>query len=147
MGKSSENKLNRRQVRDLDIEIGFLEGVVQRDPDFVEALQVLGDDYTERGRLADSLKVDQRLRELRPEDPNVLFNYACSLALSGEMENACAELDRALDKGYRDFRWLQRDPDLVELRKHPAFKKIRAKIKTLKNGSTPEDDLFDSESK
>jgi indole-3-glycerol phosphate synthase len=41
--------------------------------------------------------VDERLRQLRPEDPNVLFNYACSLALSGAMEQACGELERALD--------------------------------------------------
>ena len=138
MGKTPERKLNRRQARDLDIEIGFLEGVVRRDPEFIEALQVLGDDYTERGRLADSLKVDERLRQLRPEDPNVLFNYACSLALSGAMEHACGELERALDLGYRDFRWLQRDPDLADLRKHPSYRKVKAKIKALKGEATPQ---------
>ncbi len=136
MGKNPERKLNRRQARDLDIEIGFLEGVVRRDPEFIEALQVLGDDYTERGRLADSLKVDERLRELRPQDPNVLFNYACSLALSGSLEEATSELERALDLGYRDFRWLQRDPDLADLRKHPSYRRVKAKIKALKGDAT-----------
>ena len=42
--KPDNKKLSRQQARDLDIEIGFLEGVVQRDRNYVEALQLLGDD-------------------------------------------------------------------------------------------------------
>ena len=47
---SANNKLSSREQRDLDIEIQFLEGVVRRDQRYVEALQLLGDDYTRRGR-------------------------------------------------------------------------------------------------
>ena len=43
---ASRKSLTRQEKRDLDIEIGFLEGVVDRDPSFVDALQLLGDDYT-----------------------------------------------------------------------------------------------------
>ena len=42
-------KLTRREERDLEVEIQFMEGIVQRDPQFVEALQVLGTDYARRG--------------------------------------------------------------------------------------------------
>ncbi|MBR90490.1 MAG: hypothetical protein CMO66_04355, partial [Verrucomicrobiales bacterium] len=48
--KPPQKKLTRQETRDLDIEIDFLEGVVQRDRNYVEALQLLGDDYTQRGR-------------------------------------------------------------------------------------------------
>ena len=58
MAKQSDRKLSRRQVRDLDVEIGFLEGLVRRDPGYIEALQLLGDDYSDRGRPADGLCVD-----------------------------------------------------------------------------------------
>lgn len=133
MSEEREPKLSRREARDLDIEIGFLEGLVRRDPGYVEALELLGDHYSLRGRARDSLTIDERLRSLRPEDPNVRFNLACSLALSGEPERACGELEQALELGFRDFRALQRDPDLAEARKHPAFKKVRAKIKSLKD--------------
>src|ERR1043165_7077740 len=54
-------KLNRQEKRDLDIEIGFLEGLVKRDPGYVDALQILGDDYTKRGKFTLGLKIDQRL--------------------------------------------------------------------------------------
>ncbi|MEI6357089.1 MAG: hypothetical protein WCP53_08300 [Verrucomicrobiota bacterium] len=132
MPKQDDRKLSRRQERDLDVEIDFLEALVRRAPDYVEALQVLGDDYSDRGRAGDGLKVDERLLQLRPDDANVRFNYACSLALNGQTELACTEIDRAIDLGYRDFKWLQRDPDLAVLRKHASFKKVRAKIRALK---------------
>ena len=47
-------KLNRREVRDLDVKITFMEGIVRRDPRYVEALQILGDHYTQRGRFGHS---------------------------------------------------------------------------------------------
>ena len=75
---SADNKLSSREQRDLDIEIQFLEGVVRRDRRYVEALQLLGDDYTRRGRFKDGLQVDRRLARLCPEDPLVHYNLACS---------------------------------------------------------------------
>lgn len=107
-----------------------MEGVVRRDPRCVEALQVLGDDYTRRGRLAEGLQVDEELSKLRPDDPMVLYNLACSYSLTRRLEEAAAALGRALDAGYRDFRWLLRDPDLAPLRKHPLFQRIRSRLKT-----------------
>jgi len=128
--------LSREERRDLDIEIGFLEGVVRRDPRFEEALQVLGDDYTARGRVNEGLHVDEQLALLRPEDPLVFYNLACSYALIKEYEKAVQTLDRAMDLGYRDFHWLARDEDLRELRKHPLFKPVRERIKKLKTSKT-----------
>jgi Flp pilus assembly protein TadD len=125
-------KLTPRQRRDLDIEIGFMEGVVQRDPRFVEALQILGDDYTRRGKFVEGLKVDERLARLRPHDPTMLYNLACSCALTKRYEQAAAALSRAIEQGYRDFKWLVKDPDLRGLRQHPLFKKIQVKIHSTK---------------
>jgi hypothetical protein len=42
--KPLARKLTRDEKRNLDVEIGFIEGVVRKDPSFVEALQILGDD-------------------------------------------------------------------------------------------------------
>jgi len=36
-------RLTRKEVRELDVKITFMEGVVRRDPRYVEALQILGD--------------------------------------------------------------------------------------------------------
>jgi len=129
---SATSRSARPSPRDLDIEIGFLEGVVRRDPEYLEALQVLGDDYTRRGKYADGLRVDEQLARLRPEDSLVHYNLACSYALTDHFDEAVAALDRALTLGYRDFKWLSKDPDLTKLREHPLFKKIRARVKALK---------------
>ena len=123
--------MTREQERNLDIEIGFLEGVVRRDPGYIDALQILGDNYTRRGRFEDGLKVDEQLVRLRPGDALVHYNLACSCSLTEQFESAAVALNRALDLGYRDFKWLSKDPDLAKLRKHPLYKKIRARIKAM----------------
>jgi len=130
---SGKNKrLTRREARELDVKISFMEGVVERDPRYVEALQILGDHYTQRGRFDHSLKVDKQLSRLEPRNPLVFYNLACSYCLTGEFELAAASLEKALSLGYSDFSWIARDPDLRRLRKHPAYRTIAAKIRKLK---------------
>jgi tetratricopeptide (TPR) repeat protein len=119
------------QARNLNIEISFLEGLLKRDPDYVDALRILGDDYTRRGRYQDGLQIDLRLVRLCHDDALVHYNLACSLSLTEQLDLAAAELDRAITLGYRDFSWLNRDPDLKKLRRHPLFKKIRDRLKAM----------------
>ena len=125
-------KLTRKDQRDLDIKIGFMEGVVQRDPRYVEALQILGDHYTQRGRYDHSLGVDKQLSRLEPRNPLVFYNLACSYSLNNEFDMAATALEKALSLGYRDFKWLARDPDLRPLRKHPLYRAIEDKIRKMK---------------
>jgi hypothetical protein len=134
MPKSSgrSQKLSRHELRDLDIEIGFLEGVVRRDPGYVDALQILGDDYTRRGKFVEGLKIDEVLAKLCPKDPTVYYNLACSYALTRQSEAAISALVRAIESGYRDFKWLLKDPDLKTIRQDPLFKKVETKIQTVK---------------
>src|SRR5258706_8662769 len=126
--REKNKKWTRREVRDLDIKIMFMEGIVRRDPKYVEALQILGDHYTQRGKFDHSLKVDQQLSRLEPRNPLVYYNLACSYSLNSDFDLAAAALEKALTLGYRDFKWLARDPDLRPLRKHPSFRNIENKI-------------------
>src|SRR5436309_9487598 len=89
-------KLNRRDVRELDVKITFMEGIVRRDPRYVEALQILGDHYTQRGRFDHSLTVDKQLSRLEPTNPLVFYNLACSYSLNSEFDLAAAALESAL---------------------------------------------------
>jgi|SRR4026208_2570073 tetratricopeptide (TPR) repeat protein len=132
MPKKPRSKLTRKEQRDLDVEIGFLEGVVERDPRYVEALQVLGDNYTRRGKFTEGMQIDERLSKLLPHDPTVLYNLACSYSLTRRLEQAASVLKLALDRGYNDFKWLLKDPDLQNLRNHEIFEEIRARIRLSK---------------
>ena len=128
---STRKKTSRTSQRDLDTKIEFMEGLVQRDPDYVDALQLLGDHYTQRGRYEQGLKVDEQLSRLEPANPLVFYNLACSYSLIGEVDLAATALEKALALGYRDLKWLAKDPDLRTLRKHPLFRDIEAKIRKM----------------
>jgi len=128
---SSRKKSKAKDPREIDVEISFLEGLVRRDPNYVEALQILGDDYTQRGRISDGLQVDQKLSQLEPQNPLVFYNLACSLSLAGQLDEASQAVESALDLGYRDFKWLARDPDLKALRKHPHYERLREKMRRM----------------
>jgi cytochrome c-type biogenesis protein CcmH/NrfG len=129
---AKNQKVTRKDVRELDIKITFMEGIVRRDPKYVEALQILGDHYTQRGSFDHSLKVDRQLSRLEPRNPLVFYNLACSYSLNSDFDMAAAALERALVLGYRDFKWLARDPDLRPLRKHPLFRSIEDTIRKMK---------------
>jgi tetratricopeptide (TPR) repeat protein len=129
---SARKKSNRASRRDLDIKIKFMEGLVRRDPDYVDALQLLGDHYTQHGRYLDGLKVDEHLAQLEPRSPLVFYNLACSCSLTAQFDRAASALETALQLGYRDFRWLAKDPDLHQLRQQPIYRDIEAKIRRMK---------------
>ena len=131
MGAKKPRVVRRKAVKDLDVQIGFFEGLAKRDPNWVDLLEVLADAYTDRGRVSDCVKIDERLQELCPQDAEVRINLAISLTSAGQLDRALAELEHALDLGYRDVQWLSRNPDLAELRKHPGYKRLRVKMRSL----------------
>lgn len=113
---------------DLEFEVRFFEGLSQRDPDYVEALQILGDAYTKTGQWEKGLQIDQRLAELCPNNPLVFYNLACSYSLMSRLDEGFAALQTAVQLGYDDSRWLSRDPDLKNLRTDSRFERIRKDI-------------------
>ncbi len=109
---------------DLDFEISFYERLLKKRPDFINALVALGDAYTKSGRYEDGLKVDKRLVRLKPDDPLVHYNLACSYSLLKMAESALSALKKAIRLGYRDFAFMERDPDLEHIRKDPRYKEL-----------------------
>jgi tetratricopeptide (TPR) repeat protein len=128
MQAKNGSKKARTSHRELDVKIGFMEGIVRRDPNYVDALQLLGDHYTQRGRFSEGLNVDERLARLEPENPVVFYNLACSYSLTDHFDRAAEALEKAIQLGYEDFAWLSKDPDLKKFRKQPAFRAILKKI-------------------
>lgn len=116
-------RMARRQESDPGFEIPFYERILEKSPDFVEALMCLGDLYTKEGLFEKGLKIDQRLSRLRPEDATVFYNLACSYSLLEHIASADAALRRAIDLGYEDFDYLLKDPDLVNLLRSEAFRR------------------------
>lgn len=115
-------------TRGLDVEIDFLEALRARSPEFIDVLRLLALAYSQCGRHQDALKIDEQLAELCPEDPRVFYNLACSYSLARRPGRAITALGRALNRGYRDYRWILKDPDLANARRHPFFRWISERI-------------------
>lgn len=131
MGRTTK-RLSHGERIGIEVQAGFLRALVERDPRYVDALEELAELELQLGRVEVVLGLDERLKILRPRDPEIRYNLACSLTLNRMFEQAAAELSAALELGFEDLQSLQSDPDLEDLRAHPAFRPIRARLRTLK---------------
>ncbi|HEX5009302.1 MAG TPA: hypothetical protein VFY71_02785 [Planctomycetota bacterium] len=121
----------RLQHAALAFETGVLEQVLAREPDNVEVLAALAEACTRLRRYRRGLELDRLLVQRDPDEPLFRYNLACSLALTGELDAACAELLGAIDRGYRDFAHMERDPDLRRLRRDPCWQRVRDRVARL----------------
>ncbi len=119
-----------KPAADIEFEIRFFEAVHQRDPQFTDVIEILGGLYTRQGRIAEGLKMDRKLVRLEPDNPTAHYNLACSLVLVRRKPAALRALERAIALGYRDYDWMQKDPDLEGLRTHPVFQQLLTKLET-----------------
>ena len=108
----------------LDFELEFFGGILERHSDYVDVLRVMGNNLTLKGRYAQGLNIDKRLIQLRPNDPLAHYNLACSYALLKQPDQAIRALRRAVELGYRDFRYMREDRDLDAIRHDPRFRQL-----------------------
>ena len=59
---------------DIEFEITFYNGLIEKNPDFAEALIALGELYTSAGMYKEGLAVDEQLVQLKPDDPIILYS-------------------------------------------------------------------------
>jgi tetratricopeptide (TPR) repeat protein len=108
----------------LDFELEFFGGILERHADYVDVLRVMGNNLTLKGRTKDGLEIDRRLVRLRPQDALAHYNLACSYALTRRTEAALQALRRAVELGYRDFRYMRQDHDLDAIRNDPRYRQL-----------------------
>jgi tetratricopeptide (TPR) repeat protein len=108
----------------LDFELDFFAGVLARNPDYIDALRILGNLLTLKGRFHEALQIDKRLVLLRPADPLAHYNLACHYALLKRADLSLQTLRRAVELGYRDFRYMREDHDLDSIRHDPRFRQL-----------------------
>jgi tetratricopeptide (TPR) repeat protein len=108
----------------LDFELDFFAGILVRNPDYVDVLRIMGNLLTLRGRFTEGLQIDKRLVQLRPNDALAHYNLACSYALLKRPDQSLQTLRRAVELGYRDFRYMKEDHDLDSVRHDPRFRQL-----------------------
>ncbi len=112
------------EASQLDFELCFYGQILERCPHFTDALRAHGNNLTLKGRYADGLDIDKKLIALRPSDPLAHYNLACSYALMKKTDLAIKTLSRAVELGYRDFRYICQDRDLEHVRSDPRFRQL-----------------------
>jgi tetratricopeptide (TPR) repeat protein len=108
----------------LDFELDFFAGVLSRHPDYVDVLRIMGNLLALKGRTTEGMQIDKRLVQLRPSDALAHYNLACSFALMKRHEQSIKTLRRAIELGYRDFRYIREDHDLDSVRQDPRFRQL-----------------------
>jgi len=111
-------------VSQLDFELDFFARILERHPDYIDVLRVQGNNLTLKGRFNEGLLIDKRLVQLRPTDPLAHYNLACSFCLVKKLDLSLKTLRKALELGYRDFRYLKEDRDLDAIRHDPRFRQL-----------------------
>ena len=78
----------------------------------------------DRGERASALL--DAVRALGPVEPEVLYDIACLRAVEGDRDAAFAELRAAIEAGFRNWDWIERDADLASLRADPEYSRLLA---------------------
>jgi len=99
------------------------------DPHNLAVMDALAHAYTASGQHHKGLELDRKLVRALPHDPTVRYNLACSLCLTGNIEESIKCLLVAIEGGYDDEAHLMADADLAAARAHPAFASVVAAFK------------------
>src|SRR4051812_37720175 len=120
----------RPEQSQLEFELTFFGRLAERSPDYVDVLRILGNLLTLKGRFAEGLRIEQRLVRLRPDDALAHYNLACAYALMNRRDQSLRTLRRAVELGYRDFRYMREDHDLESIRQDPRFRALLMEYET-----------------
>lgn len=138
MGKKQENPGPDRAIpireQDADLiaaefDMNVSRAVLRGDPNNVIALHTLGNSLTRLGRHEEALEIDKRLTTISPDDETAFYNLACSYSNLGLLDDAISALRRAVALGYENIEFMQKDPDLSNVRRDPRFKRIVEEIR------------------
>ncbi len=97
---------------------------LRHNPGFAPSFILLASITRMTGRVEESADAARMAVLLDPDCAPAHYDLACYYALSGECDKALKALRSAMDKGFCDFEWADRDPDLAPLREHAEFRRL-----------------------
>lgn len=92
---------------------------VKRSPRALHKLAVI---YAMKGDYARAIQFLEEMTTLKPDDPDVYYNLACSYSQLGRVDDALRSLRNALVKGFNKWDILKNDPDLENVRVTEGYK-------------------------
>ena len=104
--------------------IQAFEAHLREVPEDARARGLLATVYSELGRTEDAKREASLSMTLRPNEPLILYNAACTFSKMNQRSEALDALSKAWRVGYRDSEWVWRDPDLANLHDEPEFERL-----------------------
>lgn len=120
--------MNTDDRDDIIFEQHFYEALLDRDPNYVEAMVPLAEIYTELGLYEQGLTLDLRLTREYSDDESVWYNLACSLSLFLRVDESLVALRKSIELGWDDFEFMDDDPDLINLRRTAGYIHLKASL-------------------
>ncbi len=110
--------------KDFDKAIQYGEKAVQLNPENVSGQINLGIAWMNKEKYRHAEKIFKHAIEIDPSYPLAYYNLACSKALRKHRSQALHWLEKAVQKGYDDFEFLEKDPDLATLHGTHGYKNL-----------------------
>ena len=101
-----------------------LENHLREVPDDARARMQLAITYASVDRPDDAVREASFAMMLRPNEPTVLYNAACTFCMLDRKAEALDALAKAHKAGFTDAVWARRDPDLAILHGEPEFARL-----------------------
>jgi serine/threonine protein kinase/Flp pilus assembly protein TadD len=116
-------KKEAEHVRELMTRV--LRQQLERVPEDVRARVLLATNLAYYGQEADeAIRHLKTAVALRPNDPNTLYNAACTYGVLGRKAEALETVKRAFAAGYGNTNWASNDSDLSCLHDEPEFRRL-----------------------
>ena len=100
------------------------ERYLSRHPDDARGHMYFATDLAQVGRKEEAKIQAAKAIELSPDDPLMHYNAACFYSQMGEKPMAFQSLRTAIDAGYENYEWLQRDTNLDPIREEPEYAEL-----------------------
>ena len=123
-GNKFLNKGNREEA------ITHYRMALHHNKNFEEVYVNLSTAYLSEKKFDESRKTLSTLEKINPLNPSLHYNLACYHALAEQDGPALKALQRAVELGFKNFKSVESDPDLKNLRSSPKFEQW---WETLKN--------------
>ncbi|MCM8805078.1 MAG: hypothetical protein NC833_07505 [Candidatus Omnitrophica bacterium] len=102
----------------------FYEKLLKINPNFLEVLFQMSSIYIYLKDYKNALKIDKKIAKLLPFDPISYYNLACDYSMLGDIEKSLKNLKIAINLGFKNIKYIKKDPDLKNIRKGKKFKEI-----------------------
>ena len=105
-----------RQQAKYDEAIDQYQKATAINPNFIQAMYGLVLVYSDLHNYSKALDLLQNIRQEQPDNPEVYYNIACIYAKQNMTKESIGWLNQAIDKGFKNWDQIKKDPDLASIR-------------------------------